>query len=492
MNTTEKEHQSDSEAPAPNNQAPVEENGQGEERPLLLQAKNRMSSLWSLIKKNKNGNNENDVGFRDDFTEVDTFKLPAWSGNTLLILTMAFIIIIVWACMAKIDKIVKAPGKLVSTGQEVVIRPLVDSIVKKVDVKMGTVVRKGQNILTLDPTFAQADLGQVKIKIENARAIIYRTECELENTPYEMPSEDTYGIFSLQENIFQQRKASFQSKIQAFDSQVMAVKEASNSAQAQLLELEKQIEIADQIRKMRQKVYAAGYDTRLNVLEAENAYSQYKGQAETLRKTISSSVLQIQQLESERNVFVNEWKKDLTTEMARCRSELDMYMEQFSKAQRISQLVDMTAPQDCVVLEIGRISVGSVAKTGEALVTLVPINEPVEVEAQISPQDVGFIRAGDPCKIKVAAFPFQKHGGLAGTLRSISEDTVMDPSRQNQHPYYVGRISLESTKLKNVPEDTRLLPGMSLAAEIVVGERTVISYLLYPMISIFDESIREP
>ena len=486
MNTTEKENQS-------SNEVPMGENGQAEERPLLLQAKNRMSSLWSMITKNKDGgNNANDVGFRDDFTEVDTFQLPAWSSQTLMILTTAFIIIVVWACMAKIDKIVKAPGKLVSTGQEIVIRPLVDSIVKKIDVKMGTVVKKGQNILTLDPTFAQADLGQVKIKIENAKAIIYRTECELGNTGFEMPGEDTYGIYRLQENIFQQRKAAFQSKIQAFDSQIMGVKEASNSAEVQLGELEKQIEIADQIRKMRQKVYSAGYDTKLNVLEAENAYSQYKGQAETLRKTISSSVLQIQQLESERNVFINEWKKDLTTEMARCKSELDMYMEQFSKAQRISQLVDMKAPQDCVVLEVGRISVGSVAKTGEALVTLVPINEPVEVEAQIGPQDVGFIRTGDDCKIKVSAFPFQKHGGLVGTLRSISEDTVMDPSRQNQHPYYVGRISLASTKLKNVPEDTRLLPGMSLAAEIVVGQRTVISYLLYPMISIFDESIREP
>jgi len=171
---------------------------------------------------------------------------------------------------------------------------------------------------------------------------------------------------------------------------------------------------------------------------------------------------------------------------------VDTNLQQFAKAELYSQLVEMTVPQDSVVLEIGHISVGSVAKTGEPLVKLVPLNEPIEAEARISPQDVGFIRQGDACKIKIDAFPFQKHGELQGVLKSIGEDTVTDPARQNEGPYYLGRVTLKSTELRKVPEDTRLIPGMSLSAEIVVGQRTVISYILYPMIQMFDESIREP
>ncbi|MBN2809147.1 MAG: HlyD family efflux transporter periplasmic adaptor subunit, partial [Deltaproteobacteria bacterium] len=221
-------------------------------------------------------------------------------------------------------------------------------------------------------------------------------------------------------------------------------------------------------------------------------YSRYKTQAESLQNTINAGELRIQQLESERNVFINNWRKDLSTEIARYSNELDTYKQRLAKAERYSELVDIAAPQDSVVLEVGKISIGSVAKTGEALARLVPLNEPLEVEARISPQDIGFIRHGDLCKVKIDAFPFQKHGDLKGHLKSIGEDTQQDPSRPQEGPYYTARIELESLTLKKVPKDNRLIPGMSLSAEIVVGKRTVISYILYPMIKLFDESIREP
>jgi hemolysin D len=446
--------------------------------------------MFKFWKKNKD--DQTDTGFRDDFTETDELALPGWSRGVLYVLTTFFIIIVCWACISKIDKIVKAQGKLITTGREIVVRPLVDSIVKSIDVRVGQVVKKGQKILTLDPTFAKSDLAQVNIRIETAKATIYRAQCELNHENYVIPKEDRYGIGMLQYNIFKQRTLAFNARMQSFDTQISSAREASRSASVQLAEVKKQIEYADQIRKMRQEVYVAGYDTKLNLLQAENEYSRYKSQAESLQKTIAESDFEVQKIESEKNVFINDWKKDLSTEIAKNSSELDSNLQQFSKAELYSQLVDMTVPQDSVVLEIGHISVGSVAKTGEALVNLVPLNEPIEAEARISPQDVGFIRPGDECKVKIDAFPFQKHGDLKGVLKSVGEDTITDPTQQREGPYYLGRITLKSTKLKKVPEDTRLIPGMSLSAEIVVGQRTVISYILYPMIKMFDESIREP
>jgi hemolysin D len=448
-----------------------------------------MYKIWRKDKKD-----QTDTGFRDDFTETDEFALPGWARSTLYVLTTFFIIIVAWACIANIDKIVKAQGKFVTTGQEIILRPLVDSIVKSIDVRIGQVVKKGQKILTLDPTFAESDLSQVKIRVGNAKAVIYRIQCELNRETYIIPEDDHYGIGLLQYNIFTQRISEFNSKIQSFESQILSAREASKSASTQLAEVGNQIEYADQIQKMRQEVFTAGYDTKLNLLQAENEYSRYKSQAESLQNSIAERDLEIRKLESEKNAFINNWKKDLSTELAKNRNELDTYLEQLAKAERYSELSEMTVPQDSVVLEIGHVSVGSVAKTGEVLIKLIPLNEPIEAEIKIAPGDVGFIRQGDGCKIKIDAFPFQKHGDLKGSLKSIGEDTISDPSasRQNEGPYYLGRITLESTKLKNVPEDTRLIPGMSLAAEIVVGKRTVVSYLLYPMIKVFDESIREP
>jgi len=447
-----------------------------------------------IPKQEKQQGRPGDEGFRDDFTEVDELRLPFWARGTLYILTTVFIILVAWACTAKIDKIVRAPGKFVSTGHEIVIRPLVDSIVSSIDVHLGQVVHTGQKILTLDPTFAQSDLDQVKIKIEAAKAIIYRGTCELNHEAFTVPEDDQNGTYLLQYNIYKQRMSEFNSRIQSYNSQILSARESSRSASAQLKELQNQLQYAEQIMQMRQEVYQKGFDTKLNLLQAENDYSRYKNQAESLQNSIAESNLKIKQMESEKSAYIDNWNKELTTEVAKYKSELDTYLEQQSKAARLSQLVDITAHQESVVLEVGRISVGAVAKTGEALMTLVPLNEPIEAEVHISPRDVGFIRSGDECKIKIDAFPFQKHGALQGSLKSISEDTIMDktPSSQNPGSYYLGRVSLSSTRLENVPEDTRLMPGMSLSTEIVVGHRTVISYLLYPMISMFNESIREP
>lgn len=446
--------------------------------------------MFKFWKKNKD--DQTDTGFRDDFTETDEFALPSWARTSVYVLTSFFITFLCWACISKIDKIVKAQGKLITTGQEIVVRPLVDSIVKSIDVRVGQVVKKGQRIVTLDPTFAQSDLAQVNIRIENAKAAIYRAQCELNHKNYVIPKKDPYGMGMLQYNIFKQRTSAFNAKMQSFDSQILTAREAAQSASVQLAEAKKQIEYADQIRKMRKEMSDAGYDTRLNLLQAENEYAKYKSQAESLQNKIAESNNEIRKFESEKDVFINEWRKDLSTEIAKNSSDADTNLQQFAKAELYSQLVEMTVPQDSVVLEVGHISIGSVAKTGEALVKLVPMNEPIEAEARISPQDVGFIRQGDACKIKIDAFPFQKHGALKGVLKSVSEDTISDSARPNEGPYYLGRITLKSTELKKVPEDTRLIPGMSLSAEIVVGQRTVISYVLYPMISMFDESIREP
>jgi hemolysin D len=446
----------------------------------------------SMITFFKKKTDQTDRGFRDDYTETDEFPLPGWARSSLYALTTFFVIIVVWACISHIDKIVRARGKLVTTGQEIVIRPLVDSIVKDIYVRVGQVVKKDQKIITLDPTFIKSDMGQIKVRIENAKAIIYRARCGLNNEKFELAKEDPYGVNFVQYNIFKQQTSEYAAKIQSFDSQISSAAEASRSAAVELSELNKQIEISAQILKMRQEVYTAGYDTKLNLLQAESDFSKNKNQAESLQSAITEKKLEIQKLQSEKEAFINNWRKDLCSQIAQANSELEINMQQLAKVERYSQLVDMIVPQDSVVLEIGNISVGSVAKTGESLVKLVPLNDPIEVEARISPQDIGFIRHGDLCKVKIDAFPFQKHGDLKGSLKSIGEDTLIDSADSKEGPYYPSRIALESTNLRNVPEDTRLIPGMSLSAEIVVGKRTIITYVLYPMMKVFNESIREP
>ena len=159
----------------------------------------------------------------------------------------------------------------------------------------------------------------------------------------------------------------------------------------------------------------------------------------------------------------------------------------------------VTAPQDGIVLEVARRSVGSVLREAEPLITLVPANVPLIAEVTLRSADVGYARAGDEVVIKVDAFPFQRHGVLRGLLRSVAQD-----SRHDQTPeggagpapaggaFHGGQVALLDHRLAGLPEGTRIIPGMTLTAEIKVGTRRVISYFLNPLVRGFQESIREP
>ena len=166
------------------------------------------------------------------------------------------------------------------------------------------------------------------------------------------------------------------------------------------------------------------------------------------------------------------------------------------------ELVSLRAPQQGIVLSMAERSVGSIMRQAEPFITLVPLNSTIEAEVNVKAKDIARIRINDSVRIKLDAFPFQRHDTLSGEVRVISEDafqpdgsgTMLDQSNPEKHSgaFYRTRVDLISKKLRNVPNGFRLMPGMKVRAEIKVGKRKVISYFLYPIVRALDESLREP
>jgi HlyD family secretion protein len=141
------------------------------------------------------------------------------------------------------------------------------------------------------------------------------------------------------------------------------------------------------------------------------------------------------------------------------------------------------------------VSIGTVVREAEQMFKLVPVDHALEVELQISPQDVGFIATGQAVKVKLDAFPFQRHGSLQGELSSLSQDAIVRAATGDRSPaaetYYRARVRLSSTTLIKVPQDTRLLPGLTANAQVVVGKRSVLWYFMMPIFGTFDDALRE-
>ena len=196
---------------------------------------------------------------------------------------------------------------------------------------------------------------------------------------------------------------------------------------------------------------------------------------------------------SERQTFIDGWRRDLLETLVKTNADLASLSEALTKANRLNDLVELTAQQDGVVLEVAKRSVGSVLNAAEPLITMVPSAAALIADISLGSSDIGYVKMGDPAIIKIDAFPYQRHGFLRGQLRSIAEDSVAGGTGSSAgNAYHHGQVELVNTTLAEMPAGTRLIPGMTLTAEIKVGTRTVLSYLTYPLTRGIKESIREP
>jgi HlyD family secretion protein len=198
--------------------------------------------------------------------------------------------------------------------------------------------------------------------------------------------------------------------------------------------------------------------------------------------------------------YINNWVREGGERLITVQQDIATATQQLASAERRRTLVVLRAPADGVVLELGARSIGSVAKEAEPLVTLVPQGNKIEAEVDVDSADVARLRIGDPVRIKFDALPFQRHGTVPGTLRVVTENSFQPDKNarppadkpEGQPAFFRARVALGPPELRDVPRDFRLIPGMTTTAEIVIGKRTIISYLLDPIVRLFDESLREP
>lgn len=171
--------------------------------------------------------------------------------------------------------------------------------------------------------------------------------------------------------------------------------------------------------------------------------------------------------------------------------DLTSTRKEYDKIAQLIEYVYLRAPCNAVVHEVTSFSPGSAVREAEALITLIPLDGNIELEAQIPPENIGKVKVGAPVRVKLTAYPFQKYGTLDGVVRNISEDTLEKQEAGNSIKYYRARITV-SGKLTGVKEDFRLIPGMEVQSEIKCDRRRVIEYILYPLIKALDETAKEP
>jgi len=427
--------------------------------------------------------------------------LNAARGVTWMVVTL------VGACLAAsslipIDKVVTTQGRIIAQNPTSVVQPLETAIIRSINVREGDTVKKGELLARLDPTFATADMGALQAQVRSLQTEVDRLQAEA--TGIDFRPADGSPIAVLQGAIFIQRKAERAYKNENYTQKISSLQSQVQRAISDVYGYSERLKVATEVEKKRVELEKLQVGSQLNRLAATDSRLEVKRGLDNAAAQAAQSERDLQALQAERDAYNQNWRAQVSQELTEQSRKLSDAQENLKKAVLRHQLVELRADQDSVVLNVAKVSPGSVMQSGEQLITLVPVDAPLEAEVNVAGSEAGFVHPGNPVNIKLDTLPYTQYGTLSGTVHVVSPDSFVgnqddqQPKRgvQQQRPqgasFYRVRLTLGQSQLHDTPDGFRLMPGMPVTADVKVGKRTLVSYLLARVLPVFMDGMREP
>lgn len=415
--------------------------------------------------------------------------------------------LIAWAYYAEIDEVTHADGQVIASQRTQSIQNLEGGIIRSVNVKEGQVVERGALLARLDNESAEASYRDVISKaIENDLAII-RLEAELRGEQPKFPKDLKRHITDkLKTAVDAQTLASAQTllrdQVEAWNSRQTLLKSELQVLQSQLSQKER--EVQDQEAKKKQVAQSLGIArsqlgaaselmrresfAKMEYLNLQKNVVELQGQLASLDVNIPRAKEAVAEARQRIDSKKAEDRAQVTQELNKRRVELNSLRESISAGGDRVTRTELRSPVRGTVKQIYINTVGGVVKPGEAIMDIVPLDDTLLIEARVKPQDVAFLRPDQNVMVKVSAYDFSIYGGLEGKLESISADTIEDKRGEF---YYLVKVRTPQTEIIYRDQKLPIIPGMMVVADILTGKKTVLDYLVKPILKAKQNALRE-
>ncbi|BBF77247.1 MAG TPA: HlyD family type I secretion periplasmic adaptor subunit [Acinetobacter ursingii] len=371
-----------------------------------------------------------------------SYKEPPLPRASLVIwiIGIGLLILLLWAGLFQLEEVSTGTGKVIPSSKEQVIQSLDGGILTKLDVQEGDIVEKGQVLAQLDPTRFESNVGESQSLLISAQATAARLRAEVNGTPLVFPDE-----VKKDPKLVQEETALYNSRRENLEQSISGLKLALQLVQQELT--------------MTEPLVAKGAASEVEVL-------RLKREANDLQNKINDA----------RNQYYVKSREELSKANTDTEQQMQIVRGRTDTLNRTT----FKAPVRGVVKEIAVTTQGGVIPQNGKLMTIVPLDEQLLIEARISPRDIAFIHPGQEALVKITAYDYSIYGGLKGKVTVISPDTIRDEVKQDQF-YYRVYIRTDSDKLYNKEgKSFSITPGMVATVDIRTGEKTVLDYLLKP------------
>ena len=452
-----------------------------------LRPRQKHNTISSETSKLQSG----DIDFMTDVNAAVVMGV-SHSSHVILVASALFILTaIIWAANANIDEVARGEGKVIPSGKVQVIQNLEGGILSEILVQEGQIVDKGQPLLRLDDTRFSSSYGESPIKYLALLAKAARLQAETDNQAPHIPD----AVWSERKDLADSEVALYESRKSELESNVNILREQQEQNKQELTELHsKKDRIARSYELVRQELTMSeplendGAISEVEILRLKRTVNELKGDLDASRLAIPRLESAIEEGKGKINDLDISFRTKARGELNDVRAELSGVEESLrGQEDRVSRTL-VRSPVKGEVKQIMVTTLGGVIQPGMDLLEIVPLEGSMLVEAHVRPADIAFLRPNQDALVKLTAYDYAIYGGLPAKLEHISADTITDEQGES---FYLIRVRTDENHLGSVEHPLKIIPGMTAVVDILTGEKTILDYLLKPVIRARDNALRE-
>ncbi|MBC3273311.1 HlyD family type I secretion periplasmic adaptor subunit [Pseudomonas sp. SWRI81] len=403
-----------------------------------------------------------------------------------------FVFLMLWANFAVIDEVTKGDGKAVPSSKIQKIQNLEGGIVSELFVKEGQIVEAGAPLIRLDDTRFASNVGETEADRLSMLLRVERLSAEVDDRPLNFP-EDVLkavpGQAKSEESLYISRRQQLHDEIGGLQEQLIQRQQELREFSSKQAQYRQQLGLQRQEINMSEPLVAQGAVSPVEVLRLKRAEVETRGQLDATTLAIPRAESAIKEVQRKIDETRGKFRSEALTQLNEARTDLNK-AQATGKAleDRVSRTL-VTSPVRGIVNKLLVNTIGGVIQPGSDMVEIVPLDDTLLVEAKIRPQDIAFLHPGQEAIVKFTAYDYTIYGGLKAQLEQIGADTITDEDKKTT--YYVIKVRTERSHLGTDEKPLLIIPGMVASVDIITGKKSVLSYLLKPIIRARAEALHE-
>ena len=436
----------------------------------------------SLSEKRLRKLNQQDLAFVTDASQGELMRTPKVAQVILWALLGMVGTLATWAYFSSIDEIVRGQGKAIPFSHTQVIQNLDGGIIEAIHVREGQTVKAGDLLMELDATSAGGALAQSVAQTSSLIAEEIRLAAEVQGSQPAFNAERASGnqrFIETQLQLYKVRQDELHKQIDDIHIKSSKARQELVAAQQQQKDQETQVNLIRQQLKMNEPLLDMGAVSESVVLDIKQQLSRAQTEVNQTKNQIPELEAEIERLKGEEQSVIVAFRSKAQQQLSEVRTRLDISRGKQTVSEASVDRTELRSPVNGVIQKLYVNTIGGVARPGVELIDIVPIGDELLVEAKVKPKDIGFVRQGQFAKVKISAFDFAVYGGLDGTVETISADSITD---QRGNSYYIVKVRVDKSYFGEGEARLNVIPGMQATVDISVAERSVLEYIMKPLL----------